>query len=153
MQDHPPHIPGLTPPGPALHCHVMVSCDHVMDGRGRLAFSLTKSTLFFLVPVSAGYVLPSAEGPVAHLHLTFHPQNVLLGLRGKIRAAHMSHDDVAVVVVSSLSSWTLISALVCSKLHDLEKNHLWVRATLLCLRLGRTHRLRCLWVAYREGPR
>ena len=27
---------------PALHFHVMVSCDHVMDGRGRSAFMLTK---------------------------------------------------------------------------------------------------------------
>ncbi len=38
----PPTCPpptGLTPPGPALHCYVM-------DGRGRLAFTLTKRTCF-----------------------------------------------------------------------------------------------------------
>ena len=33
---------GWFSPGPALHCHVTTSYDHVMDGRGRSAFTLTK---------------------------------------------------------------------------------------------------------------
>ncbi len=33
---------------PALHCHVTVSRDHKMDGRGRSAFTLTKRTRYLL---------------------------------------------------------------------------------------------------------
>ncbi len=38
------HTPLTDPPGLALHCHMMVSHDLVMDGRRRSAFSLTKHT-------------------------------------------------------------------------------------------------------------
>ncbi len=41
-----PHLPHWADPpsSPALHCHGTVSCDHVIEGRGRSAFTLMKRT-------------------------------------------------------------------------------------------------------------
>ena len=50
----PPPPPPADPPywlawsGLASHCHVTVSRDHLIDGRGRSAFTLTKRTCWFL---------------------------------------------------------------------------------------------------------
>ena len=36
--------------GPVLHCHVVESCDHKMDSRGCLAFTLMKHTCLLKLP-------------------------------------------------------------------------------------------------------
>ncbi len=61
--------------GLALHCHVMVSRDHMVDGRGRSAFTLTKRTCFcsvfslssdafsvLFMQCSCGFIFNSEDG-------------------------------------------------------------------------------------------
>ncbi len=68
----PPPTPQADPLGQTLHCHVMASCDHVMDGSGRSAFTLRKHTCCTPQPPGSQLYCTVIQAQFGSLHTVNH---------------------------------------------------------------------------------